>query len=131
DPLIIRINTRGLMETATMLFLLSGLWLFFRTIQNPQSGRKAWLFTGLLFGFAMVSKDVATVFLGIAFIILLLFRVGPGVKKLRYLIPTALLPYATWVGIITLSDYLGLFISHKTSGIQRFVGLVQETGYNS
>src|SRR6185369_7537034 len=51
--------------------------------------------------------------------------------KLRYLIPTALLPYATWVGIITLSDYLGLFISHKTSGIQRFVGLVQETGYNS
>ncbi len=131
DPIAIRINTRGLMETSAMLFLLVGLWLFLHNLNNPPVGRKTWLLTGLLFGLAIITKDVGAIFLVITFVILLLFRVGPQVKTFRYLIPTIFLPYAIWISILTFGGHLGQFISHKTIGIQRFFGLIQITGYNS
>lgn len=131
DPFAIRHNTRGLMETMTMLPLLLGLWLFFRNTNNPKSGRKNWLLTGLFFGFAIVTKDVAAIFLCIACVIMILRKVGPDLKAFRYIIPTSILPYAIWVSIVTLSGHIGMFISDKTLGVRRFFGLVQITGFNS
>lgn len=131
DPLTIRHNTRGLMETLTMLPVLGGFWLLFRNINDPKSGRKSWLLTGLLFGLAIATKDPATIFLFIAFVIMIIRKVSPDVKALRYIIPTALLPYTIWICVVTLSGNLGMFISEKTVGVRRFFGLVQVTGYNS
>jgi 4-amino-4-deoxy-L-arabinose transferase-like glycosyltransferase len=131
DPLAIRHNTRGLMETMTMLLVLIGVWLLFRNTNNSESGRKTWLLTGLLFGFAIVTKDVAAIFLFIAFVIMILRNVGPDHKVFRYIIPTAILPYSIWVSFITLTGHLGMFIFDKTLGLRRFFGLVQITGFNS
>jgi len=132
DPFAIRLNTRGLMETMAMLLLLIGLWSLFRNTNNPESGRKTWLLTGLLFGLAIVTKDVAAIFLFFAFVIMTLRKVGPDLKVLfRYIIPTAILPYVIWISIVASTGHIGELLSEKTLGVRRFFGLVQVTGFNS
>lgn len=131
DPFLIRQNTRGLMETATMLWLLVGLWMLMRNLQKPAVTKLAWLSTGFVFGLAMVTKDVAINFLILMFALMAWRKVGPAKKAFRYIIPTAIIPYGIWIAIVAGSGYIGPFISQKTLGIRRFLGVVQITGFNA
>ncbi len=130
DPFAIRQNTRGLMETDTMMWLLFGLWLLFERIEKNVSGW-IWSAIGLVFGIAIVTKDVAAIFLVLVFVLMMLLKIGPNRKVYRYLVPTALAPYALWVGIVSLRGYFWQFLASKTVGIQRLIGLFQQTGFNS
>jgi hypothetical protein len=131
DPFLIRQNTRSLMETATMLWLLIGLWLLLRNIQKPSATRLAWLGTGFMFGLAFITKDVAANFTILMFALMAIRKVGPPRRAFRYLIPGALAPYSVWLAIVAISGYSGAFIEQKTVGVRRFFGLVQITGFNA
>jgi hypothetical protein len=119
DPFIIRQNTRDLMETATMVWFLLGIWLLLRNINKPATSKRLWLGIGFVFGLAMVTKDVA------------IRKVGPAKRTFRYMIPAAVVPYGVWIAIVAISGNASAFLSQKTAGIRRFFGIVQTTGFNS
>ncbi len=131
DPFLIRQNTRGLMETATMLWLLAALWLLFKNLEQHAANNRAWFGVGLAFGLGIVTKDVAVVFFVLVFALLAIRKVGPSREALRSILPGALIPYSIWLLVVAADGYARAFIHQKTVGIQRFFGLLQTTGYNS
>jgi hypothetical protein len=130
DPFLIRQDTRGLMETMTMLLLFLGLWLLLKNSNTPDLAARKWFGVGLVFGLAIVTKDVAVPFLLIALVLMAFRKVGPGKRVLTIVIPAAIIPYAVWVAIVTRSGYLSDFITQNTAGLKRFIGLLQITGFN-
>jgi hypothetical protein len=130
DPFLIRQDTRGLMETMTILLLFLGLWLLLKTIDNASATARKWFLVGLVFGLAIVTKDVAFPFLLIALVLMTIRKVGLKKRILPIIIPAAIIPYGIWVGIVTKSGNLSDFISQNTAGIRRFFGLLQITGFN-
>lgn len=129
DAFAIRQNTRSLMETITQLWLLVGLWAFLR--QPTTTSKLWWTGCGLAFGLAIASKDTSAVFVGLLAFILIWQNLAPSRQALRYIGGAMAIPYAIWIGIVCVNHQWTAFISEKTSGLHRFIGLVQTTGYNS
>jgi 4-amino-4-deoxy-L-arabinose transferase-like glycosyltransferase len=129
DGLAIRQNTRSLMETITMLWLLLGLWCWLRrpTASQPWP----WITCGLAFGLAIASKDTSAVFIVLLGFITIWQGLAPPRPAVKYLLAALPVPYAIWIGIVIASGQWTTFMAEKSSGLHRFVGVIQTTGYNS
>ncbi len=132
DPYILRQNGRILQETAVLLFVLGGylcLLALVRARGTPHPRAAVWG-AGLLFGFAVVTKDIAVALTVLPLAVLLAAGWGPPRRRVAAvlaILPLPYLGYAAWTWGQGLGAELWAF---KLSGVERMVGLDVYTGYN-
>lgn len=133
DPFVLRITQRALIETSMTLWVLLGYLVLLPSEQEHPSGlsRRRAAAGGLLFGLAILTKDVAaliTVLPLLAAVVL-----GRPFRRSRSLLATAVAaaPYMLYVGIVTMAGHWALFSRVKTVGIKRLLGEIQATGFNA
>ena len=132
DPFCIRQNDRVLLETALMLWVLTG-YLFFASLPG-RPGRWDWLRAGgagLMFGLAALTKDEAVLLTVLP--LLGLAALGWGPRRILTLIAIGVTftVYAAYVGLVAVCGYFSAFWQAKTLGLRRLLGVVQTTGFHS
>ncbi|MFF7133787.1 ArnT family glycosyltransferase [Streptomyces sp. NPDC008196] len=133
DPFVLRINQRVLIETSAMLWVVLGYLVLLPLAERHGSAR--WRLraaaAGLLFGIAVLTKDVTALITVVPMLAAAVF-VWPSRRSLPMLVAGfATLPYAVYVGVVVWTGHFDALWGTKTHGIKRLLGLVQETGFNS
>ena len=128
DPFVIRINSRNLLETVAIFWVLVGYYLIIVLLEKKSPLHA--VISGLAFGAAILTKEV-----------MILVVLGPLVVCFLFncLISRSAALLATLVAITTYSVYpLFVFLQgqwhdfewQKLQGIYRFIGIIQTTGFN-
>ena len=131
DPFVLRQNGRVLLETATLFWAVAGYVVIIGisrgTYRRP---RAAAVSAGLLFGFAMLTKDVTAIETVGALLAMALL--GWGIPRRTALLSAAVavLTYCSFILVCVVQGYGGALWDAKTLGIRRQLGLVQITGFN-
>jgi hypothetical protein len=131
DPFVIRENGLVFLETSTMMWLLAGLLLLVRVGQG--SARRPALEAGcggLLFGLAVVTKDLVAV----ETVAVLTALAALGWLMARRLTLWALVlsvvPYSVYLVACVAQGFGSALVSAKTSGVRRALGITISTGFN-
>jgi hypothetical protein len=133
EPFCIRQNDRVLLETAMMFWVMLG-YLVFTSLIGRWPGRHDWLRAvgaGLLFGCAVLTKDEGALLTILPLIAAAVLRWGPCLRLTMLTIATTVAVYAAYVAVVIDNGYFSIFWQGKTAGVQRMLGLVQSTGFNS
>ncbi|MET4618732.1 hypothetical protein ABIE18_000155 [Arthrobacter sp. 2762] len=133
DPFVLRMDGRLMMETPAGLAVLSGWLLVLHLIDRKWDRTRLWLelSAGLVFGLAIVTKDMTAVFTVVPLVAATLWRrTVPLLTALRILVVSAV-PYLIYLGVMAANGLLPQFIEQKPVGVLRMVGAVQMTGFNS
>lgn len=132
DPFILRINSYILLETSATFWLLLGYWPLL--VRPGAAGRVLpwWrvVLAGVAFGLATLTKEkVAVLTLGP---LLACFALGWALPRLQAFAVAVLQVsiYALYPVGALLTGTWGQFEAQKLRGGARFVGVVQETGFN-
>jgi dolichyl-phosphate-mannose-protein mannosyltransferase len=131
DPYAVRTNSRILLETAAMMWVLLGLAVILPAIVQPQRATRTRLATAALaFGLGILTKDV-TVFVSIV-PLLICAIVGWGLPRRTSLLVAAggAVPYLLYTGVLGAVGLFPSFLHEKLLGGSRLLGLVQVTGYH-
>jgi hypothetical protein len=133
DPFCIRQNDRVLLETAMMLFVLLGYFVFSSLVLRSYS-RWDWaraVLSGLLFGCAILIKDEAALLSILPMLGVLTARIGASRFLALITIVSTGLVYATYVGVVAANGHMSALWEAKTTGVKRLLGVVQVTGFHS
>ncbi|MET4540492.1 hypothetical protein ABIE37_002279 [Arthrobacter bambusae] len=133
DPFVLRMDGRLMMETPAGLAVLTG-WLLVLVVLDCRKGRaRLWLeiSAGLVFGLAIVMKDMTAVFTVVPLVAGVFWRRTIPPFTAWRILASALVPYAVYLGLLTAMGLLPQFVEQKLVGILRMVGAVQMTGFNS
>jgi 4-amino-4-deoxy-L-arabinose transferase-like glycosyltransferase len=131
DPFVIRNNSRNLLDTAAMFFVLAGYAVLLDGLDvRPPSFLRA-VASGLLFGAAVLTKDM-TAMLTVAPIGVLAIT-GWLLPRRKAAVVVCLIAatYATYVLGVAASGHWGDLVSQKFVGLTRFAGFLKETGFRS
>ena len=125
EPLVIRVNSRNLLETSAMLWALIGYLLIF-SAPRWELSRLRIAGAGVAFGAALLTREsmafVALAPLGVAW----LFTWSMPRRASFATGATALSLYALYPLMVALTGNWGRFQDQKVAGLQRFVGARQE-----
>jgi len=139
DPFVIKMNSRNLIESSALLWVLLGyLVLFSALVRTPsERGNKrgrisAWraIMAGVLFGLALLSKDTT------AFVTLLplgaCFVLGWAISRRRSFVAgvVAVLVYLPYPLVVWAIGDWPDFSYQKFQGALRLAGIFHETGFN-
>lgn len=130
DPFVIRMNSVNLLDTSAIMWVLLGHFLALRMAGGDGAGR-AWLTpaTGIAYGLALLTKDMMAplTLLPLAICFALDWALP---RRASVLVgATALATYSLYpITIAAMGDWHD-FQEQKLHGLERFVGLVQETGF--
>lgn len=131
DPYAVRTNSRILLETASMMWVLVGLAVILPAVVDRRRATTARLaIASLAFGLGILTKDV-TVF--VSTIPLIACAVlGWGLPRRTSLVVAAgtAVPYLLYTGVLGAVGLFPSFVHEKLVGAQRLLGLVQVTGYH-
>lgn len=132
DPFCIRQNGRVLLETSTMFWVLIGYAALVPLLTDParDRARVRAVGAGLLFGVAVLTKDVAALIT----VLPLLVAVALGWVPRRIVllaIGTTIASYAAYVAVVAGTGHVDGLWDAKTTGAQRLLGLIQVTGFNT
>jgi hypothetical protein len=133
DPFCIRQNDRVLLETAMMLWVMLG-YLVFTSLIGRLPSLRDWPYAigaGLLFGCAVLTKDEAVLLTVIPVLAGAALRWGPRRAMALATVGTTVVVYAVYVAVVAANGQFSGLWEAKTSGIQRLLGLLQITGFNS
>ncbi|MFF7891647.1 ArnT family glycosyltransferase [Streptomyces sp. NPDC007907] len=134
DPFVLRLNQRVLIETSMMLWLLLGYLVLLPLAQQhpPVRAYRRAAAGGLLFGLAILTKDVAALITVLPLLVASVFA-WPLRRRSLPLVAAgcATVPYAVYVSIVVAAGHFDVFWTVKTLGIKRLLGQVQATGFNS
>ena len=131
DAFVIRTNSRNYLETFAILWVILGYLVLLGGREDlDRLGRRRAAIAGMAFGVALLTKDMtfflSMVPLGLAF---LWGRVLP--RRRAFLVGVAtMLVYSLYPIAIALSGHGMELAGQKLRGLSRFLGLVQETGFN-
>lgn len=132
EPYCIRQNDRVLLETAMMLWVLLGYLALACLIGRPPS---RWVLagaagTGVLFGFAVLTKDVAALLTVLP--LLAAAALGWGLRRRVTLLVVGctVVTYGVYLAVVAATGYFQALWQAKTEGLQRLLGLIQATGFN-
>jgi 4-amino-4-deoxy-L-arabinose transferase-like glycosyltransferase len=132
EPYCIRQNDRVLLETAMMLWVLTGYLALAYLIGRP---RDRWVpaaavGTGALFGLAVLTKDVAALLTVLP--LLAAAALGWGLRRRVTLLVAGVTAatYGVYLAVVAATGHFGPLWQAKTEGIQRLLGLIQTTGFN-
>ncbi|HXA29821.1 MAG TPA: hypothetical protein VN193_13865 [Candidatus Angelobacter sp.] len=126
DPFVIRVTRRLYLEPFAAMWILFALWFCWSS-----SGRWTWkrrAFAGLLFGLALLSKELTFFALGVP--ILLWLRKEMSWKEPLGIIGFAVATYAVYPVWSYAVGWGNQFLSLKQFQYQRLVGVFQYTGWN-
>jgi len=134
DPFIIAMNSRNLLDTCALCFVLAGYCTIVLGLSDAgQSGALSFpraVSAGLFFGLAILTKDMmAVVTLGpLATCFVLQWSLSRRtIARIGFV---AALTYAPYPFAIIMAGEWDHFARQKFHGIARLVGLVQETGFH-
>lgn len=133
DPFILRLNDRVLIETSMMLWVLLGYLVLLPLTESdrrPRARGRA-IAGGLLFGLAILTKDVAALVTVLPLLAAALFTWRSRRSLPLIAAAAATVPYAVYVAVVGAAGHFDAMWAVKTHGIRRLLGQVQETGFNS
>lgn len=133
DPFVLRMDGRLMMETPAGLAVLSG-WLLVLLLLDRKSGRtRLWLeiSAGLVFGLAIVMKDMTAVFTVVPLLAAVVWRRTVPLQTALRILACSTVPYLVYLGLIAASGLIPQFVEQKSVGVLRMMGVVQMTGFNS
>jgi hypothetical protein len=129
DPYVLRRNHLNMLEPLATLFGMLTIFVYFRALEREPGRARRWglLGAGALLGLALLSKELAVLYMPAFLIHALLFRR----VKLRELVA----PLATALGLYALfplwaaaTGSFGIWWSTKTWLFRRLTGQIQDTG---
>jgi 4-amino-4-deoxy-L-arabinose transferase-like glycosyltransferase len=132
DPFVLRQNGVTFLETASVMWLLAGLLLLLRAIQDGDR-RPPWLVVtaGFCLGLAIVTKDMAAIPAIGMLAAVWFYRWGVPRRSSVRAIGAALAPYAAYVVATLAQGYAHNLYDAKTLGIRRALGIEVTTGFNT
>ncbi|MCD4851379.1 glycosyltransferase family 39 protein [Arthrobacter sp. AK01] len=133
DPFVLRMDGRLMMETPAGLAALSG-WLLVLIALNRERGRarlRIEVSAGLVFGLAVVMKDMTAVFTVVPLLAAVVWRRTVPLQTALRILACSIVPYLVYLGLIAVTGLFPQFMDQKSVGILRMVGAVQMTGFNS
>lgn len=133
DPFILRMDGRLMIETPAGLAVLSGWLLVLLVLDRQQDRSRLWLeiSAGLVFGVAVLMKDMTAVFTVVPILAAVAWRrTVPPQTAVRILV-ASILPYALYLSWIAASGMFPQFVEQKLMGVLRMIGVVQITGFNA
>jgi 4-amino-4-deoxy-L-arabinose transferase-like glycosyltransferase len=161
EPFCIRQNGRVLLETALMFWVVAGLAILlplakprgpsgprvraFRQGQltrfitlppltdagAPSRPRVRAVCAGLLFGLAILTKEEAILVTVLPLLVGAALGWGAERRLMVLAAGVAVLPYLAYVGAILAAGYWGQYWPAKSSALLRFIGVLQQTGFNA
>nr|WP_281451860.1 glycosyltransferase family 39 protein [Paenarthrobacter nitroguajacolicus] len=133
DPFVLRMDGRLMMETPAGLAVLSG-WLLVLLVLDREEGRtRRWLEVGagLVFGLAIVTKDMTAVFTVAPLLAAVFWRRTVPMSTALRILAGSIVPYAIYLLVVASNGLLPQFVEQKTVGVLRMIGAVQMTGFNT
>ncbi|MFK0040898.1 glycosyltransferase family 39 protein [Paenarthrobacter sp. NPDC090517] len=133
DPFVLRMDGRLMMETPAGLAVMSG-WLLALVALDRERGRtRIWLEigTGLVFGIAILMKDMTAAFTVVPLLAAVLWRRTVSPKTAARIVAFSVVPYALYLGLVAATGLFPQFMEQKSVGVLRMAGVVQMTGFNS
>ncbi|UKA49002.1 glycosyltransferase family 39 protein [Arthrobacter sp. FW305-123] len=133
DSFVLRMDGRLMMETPAGLAVLSGWLLVLLVLQRPRGVSRLLLeiSAGLVFGLAIVMKDMTAVFTLVPLLTSVVWRKTLPLQTALRILGCSLIPYVVYLSIIAASGLFPEFLSQKSVGVLRMIGAVQMTGFNS
>jgi hypothetical protein len=133
EPFCLRQNGRVMLETAMMLWVLLGYLMFTSLIGRPLTRGTAAraIAAGLIFGFAVLTKDEAALLTLLPLLVAAVLRWGPSRPLTSLTYGAAVIPYAVYLTVVAANGHIGALWVAKTVGIKRMLGLIQATGFHS
>jgi 4-amino-4-deoxy-L-arabinose transferase-like glycosyltransferase len=133
DPFILRLNDRVLIETSMMLWVLLGYLVLAPLAEGdrPPRARGRAVAGGLLFGLAILTKDVALLITVLPLLVATLFLWRSRRSLPLLAAASAVVPYTVYVAVVAAAGHFDALWAVKTYGIRRLLGQIQETGFNA
>jgi hypothetical protein len=133
EPFCIRQNGRVMLETAMILWVLLGYLMFTSLTGRPLSRGTAAraIAAGLIFGFAMLTKDEAALLTLLPLLVAAALRWGPSRTLTSLTYGATVLPYVVYLTVVAANGHIDALWVAKTVGIKRMLGLIQVTGFHS
>ncbi|MFG2640445.1 ArnT family glycosyltransferase [Streptomyces sp. NPDC048370] len=133
DQFCIRQNDRALLETETMVWVLAGYLVLIPLARDepPRRPRTRAVVAGLLFGLAILTKDHSALITVLPLLFALGLNWGPPRRFVALTLVTAVVPYTVYLCLVRAFGHFDDFWYAKTIGLQRLLGIVQETGFNA
>ena len=130
DPFLVRINSRNLLETPTLLFALAGILVLATPLARDErlTLRRA-AAGGVLLGLAVLTKDTAALAVSLPLLYLLLRRSTRVAALVAGL--TLTLTYLPYPLVSALVGHWDTLVTEKSVGAMRLSGHVQLTGFNA
>jgi hypothetical protein len=88
------------------------------------------IFAGLLFGYAILTKDIFAIMTIAPVFLAGLWRTTLPWRAVAIVCSSAVVPYAIYLLLVSTDSLIGLWFRAKESGLERMVGLQQTTGFN-
>lgn len=133
DPFVLRNNGRVMIETPAVTFLLAG-WLVLLTTAKSRSRRVVLtgeLGAGLLLGLALVTKDMTVIPGAGALLVAVVWKRTLRPWTAVRVALASFVPYLAYLSLLGGAGLLPLWLADKSAGLQRMLGLRQDTGFNS
>jgi 4-amino-4-deoxy-L-arabinose transferase-like glycosyltransferase len=133
DPFVLRMDGRVMIETPATLGVLAG-WLVLLGALDREPGparTRRELAAGLLFGLALVTKDMTAVATVVPLVLAGAWRRTLPWGTVRRSLAVVPLPYLIYLVVVGASGLLPDWWAEKVGGVLRMVGINQETGFNA
>jgi hypothetical protein len=130
DPFLVRINSRNLLETPTLLFVLAGMLVLATPLARDErlTLRRA-AAGGMLLGLGVLTKDTAALAVSLPLLYLL---VGRKTRVAALVAGTTMvLTYLPYPVVSALTGHWDALVEEKSVGALRLSGHVQLTGFNA
>ncbi|MEU4269072.1 glycosyltransferase family 39 protein [Streptomyces sp. NPDC026092] len=133
DQFCIRQNDRALLETETMIWVLAGYLVLIPLARDapPLRPRARAVAAGLLFGLAILTKDHSALITLLPLLVAFAVNWGPPRRFTALTLATAVVPYTVYLTLVRAFGHFDDFWYAKTNGLQRLLGIEQETGFNA
>ncbi len=133
DPFIIEINSRNMLETSAIWWVLAGYWILFTgdlggkhiALSTPRS-----VAVGVMFGLAILSKDMMAFLTFLPLAVLFVLAWALSRRTIATIVTMTCLTYAPYPVIVALVGQWDGFSRIKFHGVERVLGLVQDTGFH-
>lgn len=133
DPFVLRMDGRLMIETPAALAVLIG-WLLFFAALHEQPGRARLRYevaAGLVFGMALVTKDMTVAFTIAPMLVAVFWRRTIQWQTALRVSVAAVIPYLVYLLLIIANGLIIDFLGQKHQGLLRMAGAVQESGFNA
>ncbi|MGW7200633.1 ArnT family glycosyltransferase [Streptomyces chryseus] len=133
DPFVLRLTERVLIETSMMLWVLLGYLVLLPLAAKdpPRRANRRAAVGGLLFGLAILTKDVAALITVLPLLASVVFPWSSRRSLPLLAAGFATVPYAVYVAVVAAGGHFEEMWAVKTHGVRRLLGLAQETGFNA